>query len=153
MEAEILKKIYQYCAYQDRSIGEVIKKLTEWEVSAEDQEKLIVHLEAEKFLNEERYVRSFVRGKFFYKNWGRNKIRHELRLKKISPALVQKVMDAEIDPETYEQTLQKLIGQKRQQHRTDSPEKQNEKIFRFLLQKGFEGEWIHSALNTRSEDD
>ncbi|MEZ4777266.1 MAG: regulatory protein RecX [Bacteroidia bacterium] len=151
MEAEILKKIYQYCAYQDRSTGEVRKKLTEWEVSDEDQEKLIVHLESEKFLNEERYVRSFVRGKFFYKNWGRNKIRHELRMKNISMTLVQKVMEDEIDADTYEKTIQKLIGQKRQQHRADSPEKQNEKIFRFLLQKGFEGEWIHTALKTSYE--
>ncbi|MDX2247439.1 MAG: regulatory protein RecX [Bacteroidia bacterium] len=148
MEAEILKKIYQYCAYQDRSTGEVRKKLSEWEVSGEDQDKIITHLEAEKFLNEERYVRSFVRGKFSHKNWGRNKIRHELRLKKISPALIQKVINEEIDPETYEKTIQKLTEQKRHQHRADSPEKQKEKIFRFLLQKGFEGDIIHLTLET-----
>ncbi|MEZ4829679.1 MAG: regulatory protein RecX [Bacteroidia bacterium] len=153
MESEILKKIYQYCAYQDRSTAEVRKKLTEWDVSREEQENIIAHLEAERFLDEERFTRSFVRGKFFHKSWGRTKIRHELRLRTIPAAVIERVMNQEIPPETYQQTIETLITRKRSEYRSDSPEKQKEKIFRFLLQKGFESAYILPVLHADADDD
>lgn len=145
MDTEILKRIYKYCAYQDRSTSEVRKKLTEWEVDSEEQELIIIHLEAERFLDEARFAHSFARGKFNVKKWGRNKIRHELKLRQVPAQIIEKAIREEITDEDYLEAAQKLTHQKRKQFGKESELKQKEKIFRFLVQKGYEWDVIREA--------
>ncbi|NHQ72848.1 regulatory protein RecX, partial [Elizabethkingia miricola] len=44
-------------------------------------------------LNEERFTRSYIRGKFYIKHWGRQKIKLQLKMKGISERLIQNCMD------------------------------------------------------------
>jgi len=60
---EALQKLMHYCAYRDRSQKEVETKLDEMRMIPEAKEKIIISLMQENFLNEERFARSFVRGK------------------------------------------------------------------------------------------
>ena len=145
MDHEILKRLYKYCAYQDRCISEVKKKLRDWEVPSEAWESFIAHLEDERFLDEKRYTHSFVRGKFFIKKWGKQKIRQALKQKQIPSHLIDQVMKTEIKPENYSQMLFKLIDQKREQYSNLEEQAKKEKIFRFLMQKGYEYASVRQA--------
>ena len=61
-------KLMQFCAYRDRSHKEVEEKLGKMNMIPAAKEQIIIQLMQEDFLNEERFARSFVRGKFRIKS-------------------------------------------------------------------------------------
>lgn len=133
-----------YCAYQDRCHWEVEQKMRDFLLIPEAKDELYLYLIKENYLNEERFVRSYIRGKFVIKHWGRNKIRQHLKQKQIPTKLIEKCWD-EINEEDYVQTLKKLYES------YGSSQKGNEfsrrqKSIRHLLSKGFEYEIILEFL-------
>lgn len=142
-----LQKIRQYCAYQERNHREVKEKLYSYGLYKEDVEELISRMIEENYLNEERYAIMFAGGKFRAKNWGRVKIRYELRQKGVSNYCLQKAL-ASIDDTDYEEILQKLFDEKL---RSLKSEKnifiKKRKIRDFLLQRGFESELISALIH------
>ena len=142
-----LQKIRQYCAYQERNHREVKEKLYSYGLYKEDVEELISRMIEENYLNEERYAIMFAGGKFRAKNWGRVKIRYELKQKGVSNYCLQKAL-ASIDDTDYEEILQKLFDEKL---RSLKSEKnifiKKRKIRDFLLQRGFESELISALIH------
>ena len=82
-------KLMQFCAYRDRTHNEVEEKLKSMNMIPEAQEQIIMHLMQENFLNEERFAKSFARGKFRIKKWGKCRIINELKIRGISPRNIQ----------------------------------------------------------------
>ena len=132
---DALPKIRTYCNYRDRSHHEVKQKLRDMGVWSRDVEQAIGQMIEENLLNEERYVRSFIRGHFYNKKWGRKKIRYELSQHRIPDRLITRCMD-EIDEDDYEQCVQQLIEKKRKEL-TGTPWERRQKLSRYLQQKGF----------------
>ncbi len=110
--AEARKKIYHYCAYQERSHQEVKSKLYDLGVRPNDVEEIITHLIVEGYLNEERFAKAFAGGKFRLKNWGRIKIVQRLEAKGLTPNCINAGLK-EIDETAYMETLEELIRKKR----------------------------------------
>jgi len=134
---EARKKLEYYCAYQDRSHYEVEKKLKEMRMIPEARDVIMLHLIQEGFLNEERFAKSLVRGKFYYKNWGKRKIIQALKSHRIHDKLISTALE-EIEPDDYKKTILKLIAQKKKDYSKEAnPYKLKQKIFQFLLQKGY----------------
>ncbi len=146
MLEQYLSAIRYYCNYRERCHEEVRYKLVEIGARGEELEQLMLQMITENLLNEERYARAYVSGKFRINHWGRNKIVQQLKQKKISAYCIQKGLQ-EIDEEDYKNTLQLLISQK---HKELSKERQpairNQKVFRYALQKGYESNLIAEAL-------
>jgi len=141
-----IEKIKYYCAYQERSHKEVRTKLLELGVYGNDLENHITTLIDENYLNEERYACAIVRGKFRYKQWGRNKILSTLKQQDISAYCIKKGM-AEIDEDEYLKTIDILSEKKLA---TLSGEKNKftkmTKLKNYLLQKGYEFEYINDII-------
>lgn len=141
-----LEKIKHYCAYQERCHSEVRHKLLELKVYGNDLESIMAILIEENFLNEERFACAFARGKFYFKKWGKNKIKHELKAKHISTYLIQIAMK-EIDDTDYENTLHALAEKKLE---TLQGEKnifvKMSKIKNYLLQKGYENDLVYEVM-------
>ncbi|NLN33457.1 MAG: RecX family transcriptional regulator [Flavobacteriaceae bacterium] len=139
---EIRDKLAKYCAYQDRCHWEVENKMREFNLIPEAYEEILIYLIQNDFLNEDRFARSFVRGKFNQKNWGRIKIRVELKKRRIPSKMIESAL-GEIDEEDYFKTLQKLFEKKKESLKNDRESfKKKAKIRNYLLQKGFESEII-----------
>lgn len=81
---EALIKAAAYCAYQERNEQEVRSKLSSYGLDPEEVDDLIIELSSQKLLDEERYAKSFVRGKYGLKRWGRRKIMQGLKASRIS---------------------------------------------------------------------
>ena len=81
---EIINKLEYYCSYQDRCHKEVEQKLRSFTLLPELKEQIIVHLIEHKYVDEERFAKSFARGKHNYKGWGKNRIVQELKFREIS---------------------------------------------------------------------
>ncbi len=145
-DTTIKRKLYSYCAYQDRCRQEIEEKLEGWEVPDEEWEMWLQHLASERFWDESRYVRSFVRGKFYHKQWGRQRIRLELRQRGIPHSMIDPMIAAEIPEQEVQKTLERLIEKKwaeyRQTHR--------DRLIRFLLQKGFVWQEFSALLPAES---
>ena len=141
-----LQKIKHYCGYQERSHAEVKEKLYSFGLWKNEVETLISQLIEENYLNEERFAIMFAGGKFRMKQWGRVKIRYELKQKQVSEYCIRKALK-EIDEPAYLQTLQKLA---RQKLTTLKSEKnifiKKRKLHDFLMQRGFESNLISDMI-------
>lgn len=134
-----------FCAYQDRCHKEVEEKLQAYNVIPEAREMILLHLLEEEYLNEERFARSFARGKFRIKKWGRVRIERELKLKDISSFNIRQGL-SEIDPEQYQQTLFELAEKKFQLTPEKHLMKKRKKVADFLLRRGFESQKVYAVL-------
>lgn len=135
-------KLMQYCAYRDRSHKEVEEKLREMRMIPAAQEQIIIQLMQEDFLNEERFARSFVRGKFRIKKWGRIKIKLELKSREISTPIIKLAL-TEIEEKDYTKTLYEVAEKKIRLIKEPDPYKKRQKLSNFLLQKGFEPQLVY----------
>ena len=139
--------IARYCAYQDRCQQEVKDKLYEKGASREEVEELLVWLIQEQFLDEERFARSFARGKFRMKNWGRKKIVYELKQHRISDYCIRKGLQ-EIDEDEYRATIEQLTERKLPEiMREQNHWARKAKLQRYLNGKGYEAELVNEMLN------
>lgn len=105
-------KISRYCAYQERSSGEVRQKLRLLGADSQTSQKLLQRLADDNFINEERFARAYVRGKFRINGWGRLKIKNGLRAKGIDENLIRTALSEEINPNEYNNLLQKIVSEK-----------------------------------------
>jgi len=144
---QALPKLQQFCAYQERCHTEVKEKLYSYGVYREDAEAIISQLIQENYLNEERFACSFAGGRFRIKQWGKMKIKYELKQKGISEYCIKKALKS-IDADEYEKLLVKLAGQKLN---TIKSEKnifiKKRKLQDFLLQRGFENDLVRAVVN------
>ncbi|MCA5005508.1 regulatory protein RecX [Sphingobacterium bovistauri] len=138
-------KIESFCAYQERCQQEVRDKLYEWGLYETDVENIIANLISENFLNEERFAKAYVGGKFRMKDWGKIKIIQHLKLKKVSQPLI-KIALREINDEEYIEKIKILINKKtfNQPHKLSYTAKA--KLVRYLQSKGFENDLIFIHL-------
>ena len=137
----------QYCAYRDRSQKEVEDKLLEMRMIPEAREQIIIKLMQEDFLNEERFARSFVRGKFRIKKWGRLRIKQELKLKEISTPIIKMAM-TEINEKQYMSTLYALAEKKLNLLKEPNKLKRRKKLSDHLLQKGYEAGLVYEVTDS-----
>ncbi len=133
----LLERARRFCAYQERSAFDVRRKLHEWKVTQEAEEKIIRSLIEEDFLNEERFARVFAGGKFRIKKWGKNKIMAELRARNISDDMIE-IGLGEINEDHYEQCLKEVMDKKKELFEDPDTYENRNKIFNYLAGRGFE---------------
>ncbi|SFJ09063.1 regulatory protein [Kaistella treverensis] len=143
---EIKQKMVNYCVYQDRCHQEVEQKMRDFLLVPEAKEEILLYLMRENYLNEERFTRSYIRGKFYIKSWGRNKIRNHLKFKGVPAKLINKSFD-EIDEADYEKTLKKLWHDYYYKQKGFKEYQKKSKTIKYLLGKGFEYEVIQQTLS------
>jgi regulatory protein len=138
-------KIAAYCAYQERCQKEVRDKLYEYGLPSCEVENLVTAMILEGFVNEERFAKAFVRGKFRIKKWGRVRIIRELKFRVPSENLVRIALK-EIDEQEYWDTLIYLAEKKREELKEPDNFKKKMKLYQFLIYKGYEGDLAQSAI-------
>ena len=104
-------KLEKYCAYQERSHKQVFDKCRSYGLSESDSNEILVELIQSNFLNEERFVEAYVKGKFKIKSWGKQKISQGLKLAGINQKLISSSIQ-EIKFEDYIKTIQRLAEKK-----------------------------------------
>ena len=141
------QKIQDYCAYQERCHQEVSSKLKSWGLIPDAIDMLLGELMQHNFLNEERYAKAFVRGKFSIKKWGKIKIINQLKFKGISEYNIKSSLK-EIDSNEYLTTLQAIAEKKIPLIKESNSYKKSSKLATFLISKGFESELVFKTVKT-----
>jgi len=148
---DALKKLQRYCAYQDRCHQEVRRKLLNLGIYGDELEGIMVDLIADGFLDEERFARSFARGRFRTKQWGRLRILRELKQRQITDYCQRKAME-EIDGAEYEQTLVSLLQKKNRQISHNDAFLRQGKLADFVIRRGFEPELVWEKVRKLVND-
>ena len=133
------------CSKAEKCVSDIQQKLDNWGVEPADAQKIIETLIAERFIDEERYARYFVRDKFRFNQWGRVKIAFMLRSKKIPAILIEEAL-LEIEDEAYFELLSKLLNDKARKTKFINEYDKKGKLIRFAQSKGFEMEAINEAM-------
>lgn len=139
-------KMEQFCAYQERSHKEVLEKLRQMRMIPQAIDQIMVHLIEQNFLSEERFATNFAWGKFSVKKWGKLRIKHELKMRGISPFLIQKALE-EIQPEDYRESFEELSMQKFQSFMGKTGFKEKKKWVDYMLYRGWEPDWVFEKAN------
>ncbi|MCL2131318.1 MAG: RecX family transcriptional regulator [Lentimicrobiaceae bacterium] len=147
--AALQEKIRRYCAYQERCPSDVRQKLYQWQIETKKAEKLLKDLVSDGYVNEERFAKAFVRGKFKIKSWGIAKITAELKKKSISGSCIAKALEI-IDTEAYKETMSKLAKQWLSKHKTETEFVQKQKLFRYLASKGYKTDEVSDFINGKN---
>ena len=125
-------------------------KMKRWEVAQEVAEKIVARLVKERFIDEERFARAFVRDKFRYNHWGRVKIELELRKKKIAQRHIEMGLE-ELQEEDNLNTLRELIQKKRPSVKGKNEYEIRGKLIRFALGRGFQMDDIVKVVGDLDE--
>jgi regulatory protein len=138
-------KIKHYCGYSERCHYEVREKLFGMGLVKKDVETLLSRLIEEDYLNEERYAILFAGGHFRQKKWGKTKIIHALRQKRVSEQNIKRAMK-EIQADDYLAALQKLAEMKWTSLKGEQYLARQAKTTAFLAQRGYEGPAIRQVI-------
>ena len=142
---QVLDKMAKYCAYQERCVKDVRDKLKTFDIPEEDKTKILDYLLDNRFVNDERYAKAFVRGKVNQSGWGVNKIRFHLIQKGIDKDIIDEAL-VQTDEEAYRQRLIEILKTKAKTIKAASDFEKKRKLAAYAMQKGFEGSLVWETL-------
>ena len=142
---QVLDKMAKYCAYQERCVKDVSDKLKTFDILEEEKTKILEYLLDNRFVNDERFAMSFVRGKINQSGWGVNKIRFHLIQKGIDKELIDEAL-GQTDEEVYRQRLIDILKTKAKTVKAATEYEKKRKLAAYAMQKGFEGNLVWEVL-------
>ncbi|MCW3788041.1 regulatory protein RecX [Plebeiibacterium sediminum] len=147
---EALIKASNICARQEKCISDIEKKLYDWKVEPEISNQVIDQLIKEKFIDEERYIKFYVKDKFTFNRWGKIKIKWQLKAKNIYGKYVDEVLN-NIDKEEYKDALAQLLKNKRSSIKETDIYKIKSSLIRYASSRGFEPDLIYQVIDESIE--
>ena len=151
-EQEAYLQLAALCAQAEHCEQEMRDKMKRWEIDATTQDSIIARLVKERYIDNERYARAFVKDKIRYNKWGRRKVQQALWMKRIDDDIQRRVLD-EIDEKEYLDVLIPLLKQKRKTIKAQNEYELNQKLVRFALSRGFDFGIIRQCLSVDDEMD
>ena len=148
---QVLEKMAKYCAYQERCLKDVSDKLKTFEISEKERKDILNYLIDNRFVDNKRFVKAFVRGKINQSGWGLNKIRFHLMQKGIEKELIDEALQA-FDEEVYRQRLVEVLTTKAKTVKAANDFEKKRKLAAFAIQKGFEAPLVWEVLKETFED-
>ena len=139
-------QLAQLCARAEHCQYEMVDKMRRWEMSDEAQARVMERLVKERYVDDERYARAFVRDKIRYNKWGRRKVEQALWMKHIDDSIRQQVL-SEVDDEEYLNVLRPLLKQKQKTLKGGTDYERNQKLVKFALQRGFTYDIIRQCID------
>ena len=151
-EQEAYLQLAALCAQAEHCQHEMLEKMRKWELPESVQARVMARLVKERYVDDERYARAFVKDKIRYNKWGRRKVQQALWLKHIDSAIQQTVLD-EVDDDEYLKVLKPLLKQKSKGIKAESDYERNQKLVRFALGRGFTFDIIRQCLNVEDMEE
>jgi len=133
------------CSISEKCTSEIQEKLRLFGLSVEESEPVIKKLVDEKYIDDERFARAFVKDKFRFNHWGKQKIEYMLRAKKINQDILALAFE-EIEDEGYADELLKILTDKAKTVKAKDKFDKRNKLMRFAMGRGFESGKIYAAL-------
>ena len=151
-EEEAFLQLAALCANAEHCQYDMLEKMKRWELSDEAQARVMARLIEERYVDDRRYARAFVKDKICYNKWGRRKVQQGLWMKRIDKEIQDEVLD-DIDEKEYLDVLKPLLKQKRKSIKANSDYELNQKLVRFAYGRGFTFDIIRQCLDVSDIDE
>lgn len=125
-----------YCSRSEHCVLDVLNKLYAAGLGEEESDEIVQCLVEQGYIDEQRYANAFVNDKFRFNKWGKLKIAHALRQKKIPTVVIQIALDT-LDEDAYSHVLLQLIEAKKKTVKGTAAQ-QKAAVMRFAVSRGFE---------------
>lgn len=145
-EQEAYLTLAALCARSEHCQWEMQEKMRRWELDDAALARVMARLVKERYVDDERYARAFVKDKVRYNKWGRRKVEQALWQKRIDDDIRERVLD-EVDEEEYLNVLRPLLKQKRKSIKAENDYELNQKLVRFALGRGFTYDIIRQCID------
>ena len=145
-------KLAALCARGEHCQHDMLEKMRQWGVSAEEQAEVMQRLVDGRYVDDSRFARAFVIDKVRYNKWGRRKVEQALWIKHIDKSVANEVLD-DISDEEYLSVLRPLLKQKRKSTKAQSEYELTMKLIRFALSRGFTMDIIRQCIDVDDEDE
>ncbi len=144
-EQQVLQKLTALCSAAEYCCHDMTEKMRRWEVDEAVQARIMEYLIRERYIDEERYCRYFVKDKLRFNKWGRRKIEVALVQKRVPKEVISAAL-GEIDDSEYLEILRPLLRQKERSVKAKNDYELNMKLVRFAMSRGFDYEIIRQCL-------
>ncbi len=145
-EEQALQKLAALCSRAEHSSGEMIEKMRRWQLADDAQERILQRLVAERFVDDARFARLFVRDRLRFASWGERKISMALRQKGVDEATAREALN-EVNDDEWTAVLRKVIAAKRRVTKAASDYDLRVKLMRHALSRGFSMHQIEQCLD------
>ena len=142
----LLNKAATYASRCEHCESEVREKLVSWGATEEEQEAIIEYLVEERYIDNQRYAKSYAKDKFRFNHWGKYKISMMLRSKNIGNEEIEVAL-GEIDEEEYVERLEQMLRDKLRSIKYSSEYEKKGKLFKFAQSRGFESSAISKVID------
>ena len=149
-EDQAFQKLSALCARAEHCSHEMAEKMRKWDMADDAVARVMERLTKERYVDDERYCRFFVRDKIRYNKWGRRKVEQALYMKRIPGDIAARVLD-EVAPDVYADILRPLLAAKRKTTKAASDYELNGKLTRFALGRGFTPDVIRRCLDWQED--
>jgi len=143
---EAYSKMAQLCSRSEQCSTDIRKKMAAFDIVAEAVEEIITQLKAEKFIDDERYIKAYISDKFKLNKWGRIKLRYYLKAKGLPDNIIENGLN-NIDEAQYKKVLLATMKEKAKKVKSENKYEKAAQIIRFAQSRGFEPEIIHRYMN------
>ncbi len=140
------ERMKRTCARKECCAFDIRRKLSRWDLSEETMEAIIRELKEKKFIDEERFIRSFINDKLRFNKWGRKKIEVALLQKRLPREAIEKAF-AEYSDEELSHSLPVLLKRKWAGVSGKSLFEKKSKLIRYALGRGFTMEEVNDCLH------
>ena len=134
------------CSRSEQCSQDIRRKIVASGLDDDSADEIIEKLKKENFIDDKRYITSYINEKIRINKWGKVKMRYYLRMKGIDSSLIDNGLD-EIDEKTYYELLVSTLREKARTVRKKNKYEKMGQIIRFAQSRGFEPELIHRYLN------
>mgnify|MGYP002623802759 CR=1 FL=1 len=150
-EQEAYLRLAALCARSEHCSYEMTEKMRRWELSEEACERVLRRLVQERYVDDSRYARAFVRDKVRYSKWGRRKVEQALWQKRVGEEIRRQALD-EVGDEDYLSALRPLLRQRRKALKTASEYEASRRLAQYALSRGYTYDIIRQCLDVESDE-
>lgn len=145
-EKNALSRMMRICSRKEYCTFEIRQKLRRLQQSDEVIDRIIDNLHKSKFIDDERYARSYISDKLRFSKWGKIKIVYTLRQKQLSDKMIEEVF-SEYPTDSLTESLRPLLEKKLKSVKGATEFEKRNKVIRYGLGRGFAMQDIIDCLD------
>lgn len=143
---EAFARLADRCAMAEVCTGEALEKLRQWGIGREESYRIVQRLVDERYIDDDRYARAFVRDRLYNSRWGLVKIRQAMRLKRLDDSQISEAIESETDNERYFANLAAALRSKGRSMPSPLSRDDRMKLARFAIGRGYEPSLVSEML-------
>lgn len=145
-EQQALSTLAAACSKAEHCAGEIMQKLEKWGISPDARQRIVDYLVINKYVDDFRYARMFVRDKLKFNKWGRRRIAEAMWQKRV-PSEIQEEALSEISDDEYAEILLPLLKAKAPSIKARNDYEWAMKLMKFAVGRGFDIHIIRKCLD------